>query len=122
MGVVEVGHRQRDVVDPGDAPSRFVFGRLGADRQQLDHQPAQQPADDPPLLLAGRVQHRIERLSGDERFEDHVHAQDVAVERQCAVHVGDADDEVTERHVVEGHGLPAARFGAGRPANNGRSR
>src|SRR6476660_5171606 len=70
------------------------------------------------------MQEGIERLSGDEAFEDDFHAERLAVERQGAVHVGDADDEVTERHVGQhtAHGVPAANLAAAVPANSGRSR
>ncbi len=72
--------------------SLCLFGGWPAsEREQLDHQSAQQAADDAALLFAGCVQHRVERLAGYEGFEDDIHAQHVAVEPQRAVHVGDAD-------------------------------
>ena len=73
---------------------------LARKREQLDHQSAQQATDDPALLLAGGVQHRVERLPGDQGFEDDVHAEHIAVERQRAIHVGHPDDEMAERHVA----------------------
>jgi hypothetical protein len=110
-------------VDAGDAPAgRLVCGGFGPQGQQFDHQPAQQAAHHAALLLVLRVQSGVEGLTGDQGFEDDVHAQQIAVERQCAIHVGHSDDEMAERQVgQDGHGV-RARCGAGRPANNGRSR
>ena len=110
-------------MDAGNgAAGGLLRGGFGSERQQLDHQSAQQAADDPALLLTASVQDRVERLSGDEGFEDDLHAQHVAVERQRAVHVGHPDDEMTERHVREDGHEVTQRLGAGRPANSGRSR
>ena len=50
----------------------------------------------------------VERLPGDEGFEDDLHAERIAVERERPIHVGDPDDEVTEGDVGEdGHGFSA---------------
>src|SRR5437899_12932390 len=68
------------------------------------------------------MQHRIERFSRDERFEDDLHAERVAIEDERTIHVGHPDDQVTERDVGEDGHDGSARCGAGRPANSGRSR
>ena len=48
-----------------------------------------------------RVQDGVERLAGDQSFEDHLHAEQIAVERQRAIHIGHSDDKVAKRNVSQ---------------------
>jgi hypothetical protein len=101
VGVIQVDDRQRHILDTGDAPAGWLIrGGFGSQRQQLDHQPAQQAAHDAALLFAFRMQNRIEGLAGDQGLEHDVHPQHIAVERQCTIHVGHSDDQMAERHIV----------------------
>ena len=87
--------------------------------------PPSSPPTTRPSCLCFACSDRVERLTGDQGFEDDVHAQRIAVERQRAVHVGHPDDEVAERDVGQnGHHVLDARRAPGGPrtsAGPGRS-